>query len=337
MTSGLTPTRGEGRADEGNQALRPDSFPASLGIAVIGHQGRMGAMLMAHWQAAGHSVRGADRPLRAFSAHDPRSGAGFLEEDSSLRHSNRAGGGLKEGAEAAMRQKKDGYKTEDGASANAIPRAVMQEAAQGADVVALCVPAMAMEAVLEDLAPLLSPGQLLCDITSVKVLPMRLMERHFAGPVVGAHPLFGPEHKPEDLHVALTPGKNAGADHVRLIGALFEGFGCTTFVTSPEEHDRSVAFVQGLNFVSSAAYFASLAHRKELLPFLTPSFRRRLEGARKLLTEDAGMFQGFTSANPMTGDAIHTFRLFLDLVERGGLADVARQARWWYDKDEDDS
>lgn len=284
MTSGSIPAKGEARTADGDQAVRPGFCPAPLGIAVIGHQGRMGAMLMAYWRVAGHSVRGADR----------------LTE-------------------------------------NAIPREAMQKAVHGADVVVLCVPALAMEAVLEHLAPLLSPSQVLCDITSVKVLPMRLMERYFAGPVVGTHPLFGPEHKPEDLHVALTPGKNAGAAHVRQIEELFEGFGCTTFVTSPEEHDRSVAFVQGLNFVSSAAYFASLAHRKELLPFLTPSFRRRLEGARKLLTEDADMFQGFTSANPMTGDAIHTFRLFLDLVERGGLADVARQARWWYDKDGDDS
>jgi prephenate dehydrogenase len=275
---------------------KPDVTPAAqpLNIAVIGHQGRMGAMLCDYWAQAGHTVRGADRGDASPSAHDL-----FTELPA-------------------------------GSLANAIPAEAMREAVQGADAVALCVPAQAMPAVLSELAPFMTPAQLLFDITSVKVRPMLLMERYFAGPVVGTHPLFGPVHLPEDLHVALTPGRQATEAHLSLVRSLFECFGCSSFITSPEEHDRSVAFVQGLNFVSSAAYFASLAHREELLPFLTPSFRRRLDGARKLLTEDAGMFQGFTSANPMTRDAIHTFRLFLDLVERGGLADVARQARWWY-------
>ena len=118
-----------------------------------------------------------------------------------------------------------------------------------------------------------------------------------------------------------------------MVEGLYTAFGCRVFRTTAKEHDRGAAFVQGLNFISSAAYLASLAQREDVLPFLTPSFRRRLEGARKLLTEDGDMFQGFTTANPMTGDAIHTFRLFLDLVEGGGLPDVLRRARWWYEAD----
>ena len=118
-----------------------------------------------------------------------------------------------------------------------------------------------------------------------------------------------------------------------MVEGLYTAFGCRVFRTTPQEHDRGAAFVQGLNFISSAAYLASLAERDDLLPFLTPSFRRRLEGARKLLIEDGDMFQGFTSANPMTKDAVHTFRLFLDLAEGGGLPDVLRRARWWYETD----
>lgn len=206
----------------------------------------------------------------------------------------------------------------------------LRQAVQGADVVMLCVPAQTIAGVLEQLGLFLLPTQVLMDITSVKVVPMLEMEGRFSGPVVGTHPLFGPVPNPEDLRVALTPGKRAAPEHVELAEDIFTAFNCQTFVTTPEEHDRNAAFVQGLNFISSAAYFASVANREELLPFITPSFKKRLEGARKLLTEDAAMFEGFTSANPMTRDAIHTFRLFLDLVERGGLADVARQARWWY-------
>ena len=47
--------------------------------------------------------------------------------------------------------------------------------------------------------------------------------------------------------------------------------------------------VRPMNFITSVAYFALLAGQEDLLPFLTPSFRRRQNAARKMLTEDARM------------------------------------------------
>ena len=198
-------------------------------------------------------------------------------------------------------------------------------------IILSCLPEAALTETLNRLGPGLRPDQILTDITSLKGPAMRIMAEAHPGPVVGTHPLFGPEPAPDDLTVAVTPGHKADEEHIRLIEGLYTAFGCRVFRTTPQEHDRGAAFVQGLNFISSAAYLASLAERADLLPFLTPSFRRRLEGARKLLIEDGDMFQGFTSANPMTKDAVHTFRLFLDLAESGGLPDVLRRARWWYE------
>lgn len=271
--------------------------PGPLTIALIGHSGRMGSMLLRHWQNAGHRVRGADRES---SGPCPASAA------------------------------KSGHNL----SVNAIAPQALSEAVRGADAIALCVPAKVLPGVLKDLAPFLHPRQVLFDVTSVKMKPMEYMEAAHKGPVVGTHPLFGPSPLPEDLVVAVTPGKRASENDLRLVEGLFTLFGCRVFRASAEEHDRGAAFVQGLNFISTAAYLASLAQRKDVLPFLTPSFRRRLEGARKLLLEDGDMFQGIADANPMTGDAVHTFRLFLDLTEGGGLPDVLRQARWWYENSE---
>lgn len=288
----------------GANAAKAGSFPDAAGprkglvIALIGHHGRMGDMLMRRWQAAGHEVRGADREPEDLLAAKPADPAGHAE------------------------------------TANAISPRALAGAVRGARAVGLCVPARVLPGLLADLRPLLDPGQLLFDVTSVKMLPMEQMEAAHQGPVVGTHPLFGPEPAPEDLTVAVTPGRRAGEEDIRLVEGLYASFGCRVFRTTAGEHDRGAAFVQGLNFISSAAYLASLARREDVLPFLTPSFRRRLEGARKLLTEDGDMFQGFTSANPMIGDAVHTFRLFLDLVEGGGLTDVLRQARWWYEAED---
>jgi prephenate dehydrogenase len=266
-------------------------------IAVIGNRGRMGTMLSRLWAEAGHTLRGADREENVCLRQEPENS--LLQAERASPH-----------------------------APNAIAPVSLRAASDGADVVALCIPTPSIPAVLEHLC--LHPAQILMDITSVKALPMRWMEQRHEGPVIGTHPLFGPGAGQEDLTVALTPGAHAEPAHIELVSSLFTCFGCRVFQTTPEAHDRGAAFVQGLNFISSAAYFASLAHREDVLPFLTPSFRRRLESSRKLLTDDAGMFEGFTLANPMTKDAMHTFRLFLDLVESGGLHDVVCRAKYWF-------
>jgi Prephenate dehydratase len=63
-----------------------------------------------------------------------------------------------------------------------------------------------------------------------------------------------------------------------------------------------------MNFITSVAYFALLAGQEDLLPFLTPSFRRRQNAARKMLTEDARMFAGLFEANPHSHEAVRQYR-----------------------------
>ena len=79
---------------------------------------------------------------------------------------------------------------------------VFAEALPGADAVFLCIPAGAMAEVLPHLVPHLDGGQILADITSVKMQPLGQMERAYAGPVVGT---FRPQTaavRPPRLHYA---------------------------------------------------------------------------------------------------------------------------------------
>lgn len=74
--------------------------------------------------------------------------------------------------------------------------------------------------------------------------------------------------------------------------------GCLSFRSTPQEHDAAAASIQGLNFISTLAYFATLAEHEELLPFLTPSFRRRMDSARKMLMEDGALFEWLFESHP---------------------------------------
>lgn len=205
------------------------------------------------------------------------------------------------------------------------------QACTPARVVLLCVPAAHLREVSALVSPHMHADAILADITSVKVQPMADMQRAWKGAVVGTHPLFGPVPQPEsDLPVVLTPGTRATAEHIALVKFLFQTMGCRVFTSTADLHDEAMAAIQGLNFISSVAYFATLAHKPEFLPFLTPSFRRRQEAARKLLTEDAQLFEGLFEANPYSHDTVRQFRAFLSVAAGGDLSLLSERALWWW-------
>ena len=208
----------------------------------------------------------------------------------------------------------------------------LAEAIAKSEAVVLCVPVSALGETLGAVVPNMQAHQVLVDITSVKMLPMAQMEGAFAGPVVGSHPLFGPEPNPADLRVILTPGRAAGEEHCAAVERLFTDCACATFRTTAEEHDRGVGFAQSLNFAVCASYFATLANQPSIEPFLTPSFKRLMEASRKHLTVDTAMFCEFTGANPQFGMVVAEYGKTLERTTHD-LAEVAARAQIWYEKE----
>ncbi len=205
-------------------------------------------------------------------------------------------------------------------------------ACDGAHLALVCVPAAALQEVTAKVCSFLPPTAVLADITSVKEIPLRQMETLWPGPVVGTHPLFGPKQEPlANQPVTIVPGKKAKKTHIALVSSFFTTLGCRVFTSSAEAHDRAMAAIQNMNFITSLAYFALLAGHRELLPFLTPSFRRRLDAAQKMLTEDAHMFAGLFEANPYSAKAVRQYRHMLDLAAAGDIDLLCQRARWWWD------
>lgn len=198
-----------------------------------------------------------------------------------------------------------------------------------ADLVLVCVPAATFADVLAEITPYMRADAILADITSVKEQPLRQMAAAWSGAIVGTHPLFGPKNSPgDDLPVALCPGVDAiSAD---VVAAFFEALGCRVFSTNAAAHDKSMARIQNLNYVSTLAYFAALAGQEELAPFITPSFRRRMNAAAKMLTEDAEMFAGLFEANEHSHEAVREYRKALNVAASGDLDLLKNRARWWW-------
>ncbi len=106
-----------------------------------------------------------------------------------------------------------------------------REAVEGADLVVLCVPVGAMEAVAKDIAPALAPGATVTDVGSVKRAVIEAVEPHLPDGVhfVPAHPMAGTEHS----------GPTSG------FAELFDGK-FTLIVPMPDSDPAAVERLEGL-------------------------------------------------------------------------------------------
>ena len=184
-----------------------------------------------------------------------------------------------------------------------------------AQLVIVCVPAAVFEQTLHTICPAMPKTAVLCDITSVKVAPVAQMLHCWSGDIVGTHPLFGPQHgMDEELPIALVRTRRCSDASFDLVWTLCEILGWHPFATDADTHDRAMARIQNMNFITSP-------------------FRRRLVAARKLLTEDGAMFAGLFEANPYSQQAVRQFSKLLSLASAGDIDLLLSKARRWWTGD----
>lgn len=210
----------------------------------------------------------------------------------------------------------------------------LERLCQGISMAILCVPVKHLSETIEKIRPFLPENTILTDITSVKEWPMCQMEKLWPGEVVGTHPLFGPTAEDEDLPVAVVRGEKTSRESLWEVEEFFKKLGCRVFECDAKTHDEAMARIQNMNFITNLAYFAALADKPDLLPFLTPSFNRRKNAAVKMLTDDAEMFAGLFDANQHSHEAVRQFRKMLNVAASGEIDLLLRKAQWWWQDDE---
>ena len=203
-------------------------------------------------------------------------------------------------------------------------------AAKGVTFALFCVPVVHLEEVLRKVCPHLNSDCIVSDITSVKEVPIRYMQSQWPGDVVGTHPLFGPKYDLLATPTVVIVQAQASLDAVLMTELFFQTLGFAVLRSSAEEHDRAMACIQNLNFISNIAYFALLAEQNQLLPFITPSFLRRLNAAQKMITEDGEMFSGLFEANPYSQEMVRKYGAILNLAASGDIELLCQRAKWWW-------
>jgi cyclohexadieny/prephenate dehydrogenase len=131
------------------------------------------------------------------------------------------------------------------------------QAAEGADLVILCIPVGACGAVAAEIADHLKPGAIISDVGSVKNAVVKEMAPHLPAGVhfVPAHPVAGTEHSGPDSGFAelfinrwciLTPPEGTDENATERLRAFWAGIGARVEIMTPEHHDLVLAITSHL-------------------------------------------------------------------------------------------
>lgn len=150
-------------------------------------------------------------------------------------------------------------------------------ACQGAEVIQLAVPILAMEKVLAQLAALDLGNAVLTDVGSAKGNVVRAARLAFAGQAVRfvpGHPIAGSEQSGVEAanaelfrrhKVILTPSEHSDAAAVALVEALWRELGADVESMEVEHHDQVLAATSHLPHLLAFTLVDSLAKRSENL------------------------------------------------------------------------
>ncbi|GCE49426.1 prephenate dehydrogenase [Thermosporothrix hazakensis] len=147
----------------------------------------------------------------------------------------------------------------------------LPDAVRGADLVVLATPVGAMHALLQDLAPALTPGTVVTDVASTKRQVLAWAEKFLPSSVafVGGHPmagkeLSGVEAADPDLFCGrvycLTPTAQTNPAALEMVTTMIHALGARVRFLDPAEHDKQVACISHLPFLASTALVQTVAN-----------------------------------------------------------------------------
>ena len=191
------------------------------------------------------------------------------------------------------------------------------EEAAARDIVVVAVPVRVMAHVFQAIAPHLKPGALVVDVGSVKVLPARWMREHLPAHVdlVATHPLFGPQSAKDGLAGLRFVVCPLRGDRYEKVAEFGRALGLTVTVSTAEEHDREMAYVQALTHLIGRS-LVNLNIPDEQLK--TPSYQHLLELCSLIGSDTFELFTAIQTLNPFAAEIAEAF-----VSQAGSLLDRA--------------
>lgn len=168
---------------------------------------------------------------------------------------------------------------------------------------------------------------ILADFTSVKEQPLYEMMKAHKGPVVGLHPMFGPDVTGLIKQTIIVCDGREQEQYQWLL-AQFRVWGAKTLQVTAHEHDEAMSMVQVMRHFSTIAYgyhlMAEGADIENLVNMSSPIYRLELIMVGRLFAQDPILYSDIIFSNPDNISMMKRFAYrFLELLEDVELGDKA--------------
>lgn len=134
---------------------------------------------------------------------------------------------------------------------------------------------------------------ILADITSIKESPVKAMLDIHSGPVVGLHPMFGPDVSNLAKQVVVCCHGRDQSQYQWLIEQI-QIWGARIYDVDATQHDNAMTLIQALRHFTTFVYGAHLAEEnpdlQQLLDLSSPIYRLELAMVGRLFAQDPSLY-----------------------------------------------
>lgn len=200
-----------------------------------------------------------------------------------------------------------------------------------AGLVLVAVPIKLTEKVIGQLNAL-ADDCILADVTSTKYRPLKAMLATHKGPVVGLHPMFGPDVQSLVKQVVVVCDGRRSEAYAWLIEQM-TSWGAILHSSDAQQHDDAMAFIQVMRHFSSFVYGDHLAKEnpdlEQLVAFSSPIYRLELAMVGRLFAQDPELYADIIFNNVESIGLLKRFRDRFDdalkLLESGNKGEFVKQ------------
>lgn len=187
----------------------------------------------------------------------------------------------------------------------------VKELTSGADMVVITVPIHLTESVITEIVPYLDEGTILADFTSNKSSVLRHMMASWDGPVLGLHPMHGPDVSNLSRQLMIVcEGRDSEAG--KWFVEQCDLWGMRVKIVDPDKHDHAMHLIQGLR------HFVALLHGsfmqefdlkpEDMLDFSSPIYRAELMMTGRIFAQDPELYADIVFANAERIELLEVFR-----------------------------
>lgn len=186
----------------------------------------------------------------------------------------------------------------------------LEEIAPKLDLAIVTVPINVTISVIERLTTKLQSHTILADFTSNKTEPLEAMLKAHSGPVVGLHPMHGPD-VPNLSKQLMVVCNGRDADQAKWFTEQCKLWGMRIIDAEPAKHDHVMNLVQGLR------HFVALLHGSfmkeydlnphQMLEYSSPVYRAELMMTGRIFAQDAELYADIVFSNKERRELLLSF------------------------------